>query len=170
MSAPYRVELLAPTHDRTAFACGNNELDRYLRQQAGQDVRRGLAVVYTLVDTTTGTVAGYYTLSATSIELAELTPPVAKRLPRYPTLPATLFGRLARDIRFRGRGAGEALMLDALRRSLDASRQVASFAVVVDAIDDDARAFYERFDFSHSPAQEYRLFLPMATINRLFNP
>jgi len=170
MSPAYRIELLGPTHDRMAFACGNDALDRYVQQQASQDVRRGLAVVYVLIDTATNVIAGYYTLSATSLDLAELTPAVVKRLPRYPSLPATLLGRLARDSRFRGRGAGEALMLDALKRSLEAARHVASFAVVVDAIDDGARGFYERFDFSRSPHQEYRLFLPMATIDKLFTP
>lgn len=170
MAAPYRVELLGPTHDRTTFTCGNDTLDRYFRQQASQDVRRSLTVVYVLVDSVTSVVAGYYTLSATAIEFAEFAPAVTKRLPRYPTLPATLLGRLARDTRFRGRGAGEALILDALKKSLDASRHVASFAVVVDAIDDEARAFYERYDFSRSPNQEYRLFLPMATIDKLFTP
>ncbi len=170
MSALYRVELLSQTHDRAAFACGNETLDRYFSQQAGQDVRRGLAVVYVLADVVTGTVAGYYTLSATSIEFGALTPATTKRLPRYPTLPATLLGRLARDTRYRGRGAGEALILDALKRSLDSSRHIASFAVVVDAIDKDAQTFYESYDFVRSPQQEYRLFLPMATIAGLFSP
>lgn len=107
---------------------------------------------------------GFYTLSALSIRLQELPADIAKRLPKYPAVPATLLGRLAVDEGARGRRYGELLLMDALARSLRASRTVASAAVVVDAKDDDARRFYERYDFLSLPDSPQRLFLPMRTI------
>ncbi len=165
---PYIVELLNSSHDRARFHCGIDVLDMYIQQQAGQDMKRGLATVYILVDTVTRRIAGYYTLSATAIEATGLTEDVTKRLPRYPTLPATLLGRLARDQQYRGKGVGDILLIHALRRSLRLSREIASITFVVDAIDDAARAFYEQHEFRRSPDQEYRLFLMMRTIEKLF--
>lgn len=167
MAATYRWEPLGKQHDRTSFFCGNDELDRYLRTQASQDQRRDVARPYVLVDIATGTVAGYYTLSALSVDVRALPPDLARRMPRYPTVPATLIGRLARDVRYRGRGVGELLLANALRRGYDISRQVASIGVVVDAIDDAAVAFYEGFGFSCFPEDGQRLILPMAAVREL---
>lgn len=114
------------------------------------------------------TVAGYYSLSATGVPVNDLPPETAARFPRYPLLPATLLGRLAVDRAHQGRKLGEFLLADALHRSLDQSTSIGSIAVVVDAIDDQARAFYEHFEFLALPDQPRRLFLPMATIAGLF--
>lgn len=145
-------------------------LDRYLRQQASQDLARRAAAVFVLTERPAPAVLGYYTLSATSILLAELPEAIAKRLPRYPHVPATLLGRLAVDAKARGRGYGEQLLMDALRNSLSASRTVASTAVVVDAKDAAARQFYERYQFILLPESEHRLFLPMRVIATLDLP
>lgn len=166
MSAPYRVEPLGD-HERGSFTCGKESLDRYLRQQAGQDVRRNLARVYVLVEVATGTVAGYYSLSSYSIEAAALPTDIARRFGRYNVVPATLIGRLALDHRYQGRKLGKVLLRDALKKSLDASHSVASCGVVVDALDDDARGFYERAGFIRFLDNEYKLFLPMGTIGKL---
>lgn len=165
---PYATEPLEPRHDRGAFSCGVESLDRYLHQQARQDERRNVARVFVMADPDTDVVAGYYTLSMTSLELSGLPGEVARRLPRYPVVPAALIGRLAVDRRFHGRGLGSLLLLDACRRALDASAEVAAVAVVVDAIDDGAQRFYEHHDFRPLTGDGRRLFLPMATIAKLF--
>jgi predicted GNAT family N-acyltransferase len=113
-------------------------------------------------------IVGYYTLSAATIELQELPVAVARRLPRYPLLPAVLIGRLAVDRAFTGQGWGEILLVDALRRSLAQSRQIAAMAVVVDAKDAAARRFYERYGFQPLVEHQNRLFVPMKTIELLF--
>jgi GNAT superfamily N-acetyltransferase len=164
----YRFEPLDAHHNRADFSCGVEALDRYFRQQAGQDQRRRVAVPYVLVDPTTGAVVGYYTLSTLSILAESLPDEVTRRLPRYQALPAILIGRLALDQRYRGQGLGELLLMDALRCGLEISRQVGAMAVVVDAKDNAARAFYERYGFIRFLDHEYRLFLPMATVAQIF--
>jgi GNAT superfamily N-acetyltransferase len=162
-----RFEPISSQHDRAGFSSGVEALDRYLRQQAGQDQRRNVARAYGLIDVTTNAIVGYYTLSAYSIVPASLPPESTRRLPRYETLPATLIGRLAVAQRYHRRGFGRLLLLDALRRSLVASRQVAVMAVVVDAKDDAARSFYERYGFNRFQDHPYRLFLPIETVAKL---
>jgi GNAT superfamily N-acetyltransferase len=113
-------------------------------------------------------VAGYYTLAATGVEAGALPPALARKLPRYPALPATLLARLAVDQRHQGRRLGEHLLVHALRRVLTTSREVTSLAVIVDAIDERARAFYEHFEFLGFPEEPRRLFPPMIIVARLF--
>lgn len=163
----YRVEALNSRHDRASFSCGQPDLDEYLQSQASQDARRRVTAPFVVVVEGTETVAGYYTLSALSISLGKLPDSVAKKLPRYPDVPVTLLGRLAVDTRHQKRGLGEFLLMDSLYRSLTTSSQVASFAVIVDAIDDDAVRFYQHFEFIPFPDHPRRLFLPMRTIQTL---
>jgi ribosomal protein S18 acetylase RimI-like enzyme len=164
---PLRFEPLGPAHDRGNFSCGIPALDTYLQKQSGQDVRRRVAV--TFVATTDGKIiAGYYTLSQFSVELGALPEALARKLPKYPFVPATLIGRLAVNTAFRGQGVGEMLLMDALHRSLAGSRQVASAAVIVDAKDEKAVAFYRKYGFLELPNISGRLFLPMATVEALF--
>ncbi|MCH8098302.1 MAG: GNAT family N-acetyltransferase [Proteobacteria bacterium] len=163
------IEPLGRHHDRAAFSCAKPALDRYLKSQAGQDARRHIAAPFVLVGTPGGkTVLGYYTLSAVGIELGDLPQDVAKKLPRYPIVPATLLGRLAVDRRYRGQGFGEILLMDALHRSFTQSSEIAAAAVLVDAMDEDAWRFYRHFDFIPFPERRDRLFLPMKTVERLF--
>ena len=113
-----------------------------------------------------GAIGGYYTLSSTAVKLTELPNDVARRLPRYPLVPATLLGRLAVDNRVQGRGYGRFLLADALLRAVRS--EIASFAVIVDAKDDGARRFYERESFLPFPDQPMKLFRSMADIEKLF--
>ncbi len=113
-----------------------------------------------------GTIAGYYTLSSTSVELGELPEQTVRKLPKYPLVPATLLGRLAVDRRQQGKGYGRFLLADALYRA--ARSEIASFAVIVDAKDDNARRLYERESFVPFPDQPMKLFRPMADIAVLF--
>ena len=165
LASAYRFELLGDEHDREAFSCGVELLDRYLRVQAGQDSRKRVASCFVLV-AGDGSLAGYYTLSATSVALIDLPVGLAKRLPRYPTVPATLMGRLAVHQQRRGEGLGELLLFDAFSRALRS--EIASYAFVVDAKDDAAQAFYERYRFIPLPSAGRRRFLPLAEIAALF--
>ena len=156
-------------HDIASFSCGSEPLDRYLKKLASQDARNRVAAPFVLVDTD-DRVIGYYTLTAFSTMLGELPDPIARKLPKYPVVPATLLGRFARDLNHRGRGLGEYLLMDALHRSWQTSKQIASYAVVVDAKDDAAVAFYQAYEFQIFPDHASRLFLPMKKIERLFRP
>jgi ribosomal protein S18 acetylase RimI-like enzyme len=160
---PFRLEPLA-SHDRAAFSCGVPELDTYLREQAGQDKRRGVAVPYVLVDRDTETIAGYMTLSMAAIQLTDLPPEIAHRLPRYGAIPTVLIGRLAVATAYQGRGVGQLLLVGALDHAERAARTVAAFSIIVDAKNDAARAFYERFGFARLEPDSYRLYLRMADV------
>ncbi len=159
------VERLSKRHDRAAFSCGNEALDRYLKHQAGQDQRSHVATVFVL-SLGDGTIVGYYTLSATALRLSELPEASVRKLPRYPLVPAALLGRLAVDKRFRGIGHGRFLLADALHRVIGSD--IASFTVVADAKDRDAFGFYEREGFLPLPGHAMRLFIPLSVVARLF--
>jgi len=163
---PYRIEPLNAQHDRVAFSSGVEGLDRYFRTQAGQDIRRRVATCFVLVAEDGRTVGGFYTLSAASIVLRDLPAEVAAKLPRYPVVPATLMGRLAVRSDLRGRRLGELLLMDALARCLRAD--IASFALIVDAKDERAKAFYARYKFRPLVVGGRRLFLPLAEAAALF--
>jgi predicted GNAT family N-acyltransferase len=114
--------------------------------------------------------AGFYTLTQDNIPSEDLPPELIKQLnlPRYERIGASLLGRLARDLTYKGKGVGELLLVDALKRSLAMSRQIASAAVVVDAKDEKAHKFYQDFGFIPFPESRKRLFLPMVTVERLY--
>jgi ribosomal protein S18 acetylase RimI-like enzyme len=162
------IEPLGARHDRAAFSCGNQQLDLYLQKQAGQDLKKRAAVPF-VITPDHKTIAGFYTLSQYAVDLGELPEEVSKKMPRYPMVSATLLERLAISERFRGQGLGERLLMDALHRALQSSKQIASAAVVVDAKDDQAVGFYRKYGFIDLPKIERRLFLPMGTIAQLFS-
>ena len=161
------IQPLGARHNRAAFSCGIEALDHYLHKQAGQDLRKRAAVPFVLTDDGK-TIAGYYTLSQFAVELDEIPEHVARKLPKYPMVSATLLGRLAISTAYQGQRLGEVLLMDALRRSLELSKQVASAAVVVDAKDDSAVSFYKKYGFLDLPKVQRRLFLPMGTVEQLF--
>ena len=163
------VEPLGKHHDRAAFSCGNETLDRYLKEIASQDARRLVAAPFVLVDEIAPkTILGYYTLSSFAVSLTDLPEEVARKLPAHPNVPTTLLGRLAVDHRYKGRGLGAILLMDALHRAWAQSSQIAAVAIVVHAIDDQAIYFYKHFDFIPFPERPNRLFLPIKTIAALF--
>jgi GNAT superfamily N-acetyltransferase len=162
------VEPLGRQHDRAAFQCGAQALDRYLKQQARQDADKRVAAPFVAVAQPGARVLGYYTLSASVLTLDDLPADLARKVPRYPQLPVTLLGRLAVDQSAKGQGLGEHLLMDALFRSLTHAEQIAAMAVVVDAKDEPAASFYRHFGFLTLQAQPSRLFLPMQLVARLF--
>lgn len=116
---------------------GADPLDRYFRTQAGQDIGKRVASCFVLTESEGGAPIGFYTLAATSIALANLSPTLAKRLPRYPILPAALLGRLALNNNYQRRGLGQLLLMDAFIRTLRS--EIAIFAFVVNAKDNNAK-------------------------------
>lgn len=163
----YSIEKLSRNYHKTAFNSGIQPLDNYLAQQAGQDMKRQVAVTYVLCEPPSTEIMGYHTLSATSIELKNLSAPEIKSLPRYPLLPATLIGRLAVDEKHQGKGIGQLLLLHALKVSFRNSEQIVSLAVIVDAKNDKAVQFYQHFGFFQFSNTPNKLYLPMSTIRKM---
>lgn len=160
-SAPFLLTQLNDAHDRTTFDSGSMSLNKYLREQVSQDVRRRVAACF-VASTNGKRIAGYYTLASASLLLSELPPSTGQKLPRYPTVPAVRMGRLAVDQDFKGQGLGGALLADALARA--AGSEIAAFALMVDAKDEAAVAFYRHHGFIALPDSPRTLFLPLATV------
>lgn len=156
----FRVALLGAEHDRSGFASGAEPLDRYFRNQVSQDIRRRVAACFVALSDD-DRIAGYYTLASASLLLADLPATTARKLPRYPTVPAVRMGRLAVDQAFKGIGLGGALLADALDRA--ARAEIACHALMVDAKDDEAAAFYRHHGFIALADAPLTLFLPIAT-------
>jgi len=160
-SALFQLALLDAAHGRTTFNSGSEPLDRYLREQVTQDVRRRVAACFVAL-AEGQRIAGYYTLASASLLLADLPASTGKKLPRYPTVPAVRMGRLAVDQAFKGQGLGGALLADALDRA--ASSEIAACALMVDAKDEAAAAFCLHHGFIALPDSPLTLFLPLATV------
>jgi len=160
--APFLITALdAATHDRSPFNSGSPALDRYLREQVSQDIRRRVAACFIAL-TDAGRIAGYYTLATASVPLAGLPDEMRRRLPRYGTVPAIRMGRLAVDAAFKGHGLGGTLLVNALRRSADS--EIPAAVLVVDAKDEQAASFYLHHGFMPLQDAPMTLFLPLATV------
>jgi ribosomal protein S18 acetylase RimI-like enzyme len=158
------VRALDSRHDRAGFRCGVVALDDYLQKRARQDVKRRVSRVFAATAREhPDTIVGYYTLSSLSIELESLPEFRARKLPRHP-VPAALLGRLAVDCRAQGQGVGRMLLVDALKRTLAVSDEIAIYAMVVDAINEQAQGFYEQFGFLPLGSGGRRLFLPLQSV------
>ena len=162
--ALYTIEPLGKHHDRAAFSCGVEPLDRYFKQQAGQESRRHVANCFVAVNQVTKVIGGYYTLSATAVIFDSLPDTFKKKLPRYPEVPAALVGRLAIDLQHRGKRLGETLLLDAMRRTLQSG--VAAAILVVDPKDEQAAKFYYRYGFLDIGPGRTRLYMPVSEIEK----
>lgn len=159
MTAPFRVEALGAETGRDGFSCGVPALDGYLARQASQDMRRRVSACYVATEVTSGRTAGYYTLAAASVALTDLPEALAKKLPRYPSVPVARVGRLAIDLAFQGRQLGGALLADAAERA--ARSEVAVFALLVDAKDETAAAFYRHHGFEPLGGRSLQLVVPL---------
>lgn len=164
--APFRLSPFDAAHDRAGFNSDSEPLNRYLREQVTQDIRRRVATCFVAL-TNEQRIAGYYTLSSASLLLTDLPASTCKKLPRYPTVPTVRMGRLAVDQAFKGWGLGGALLADALARA--ARSEIAAFALMVDAKDGSAAAFYRHHGFISLPDSPLTLFLPLATVRHSWN-
>jgi predicted GNAT family N-acyltransferase len=163
----YATTLLSASHEKAQFSCGKAKLDEYIRKQAKQDMKGKVAACFVLSDDNKA-IKGYYTLSNGSVPRSKIPEDFIKNLPKYKELPVTLLGRLAVNNIFQGQKLGSLLLLDALKRSLDtALNSIASMAVIVDPIDEQAIDFYTKYGFIMLPDSK-RMFLPMGTIEKLF--
>jgi GNAT superfamily N-acetyltransferase len=155
------IEPLNRNHNRSAFNCGIESLDRYLKHQANQDTKRRVSRVFVVRSRQDETkVLGYYTLSTLSIDLSVLPEKLAKKLPKHP-IPAALIGRLAVDVSAQGKGIGKVLLSNAIKRTLAISSDIGIYAIVVDAINEQAESFYMQYGFAHLATESQRLFLPL---------
>lgn len=169
-SPDLKIEPLASHHDRAGFSCGVESLDRYLRTQAGQDVRRRANSVFVLVDPRRPKgILGYYTLCATALAPGDVPVAARKHVPRYPLVSATLIGRLAVAAALQGQGLGALLLAGGVQRAYASARSVGSSMLVVDAISEEAASFYAANGFARLP-DSLRLVLPMATVSKLITP
>lgn len=153
-------EVLGP-HARGAFSSGNARIDRFFRETASQDVKRSCAACCVLVERDTDRIAGFYTLSSHSVPLTEVGADLARKLPRYPSVPAVLIGWMGRDLAFRGAGFGTLLLYDTISRV--ATSPVGAHAIRAYAIDEAAAAFYREHQFQALTSRPLSLFLPMKT-------
>lgn len=162
MTVQFRIEALAPEHDGAGFVCGSDALDKYLREQASQDIRRRTSACYVAIDAKSDAIAGYYTLAAGSVPLMDLSETMAKKLPRHPLVPVARIGHLAVSVVFQKRQLGAALLWDAGLRAMQSG--IGVFALVVDAKDETAAAFYEHHGFTAFSSNPLTFVLPIATL------
>jgi len=162
------IELLGKQHNRKDFNCGKEPLNYYLKNQAGQDVKRKLSACFVMIEKETNIIQGYYTLSNNSIPLNNFSEQIQKKLPKsYTSIPTTLLGRLAIDTKLQGKGIGKTVLIDALKRSYEISKEMGSFGIVVDPIDEEAEKFYKKYDFIKLPDSE-KMFIATQTLKELF--
>jgi len=161
---PFVIESLSADHDRQSFSSGVEALDRYFREQVTQDIRRRVTACFVALESSSRRVAGYYTMASTSVDLIDLAPDVARKLPRYPRVPAVRLGRLAVDLAFHGRGLGAVLLWNATARAVRS--EIAAFALVVDAKDENAATFYRHHGFVPFLSSPMSLYVPLAEAER----
>ena len=159
------IEKLSAAHEVDAFDCGKEPLNRFVQRFAFSNQKAGSAQTY-VVCQGERRVVGYYSLAVGAVEPVDAPPRISKGLARHP-IPVMLLARLAIDRTEQGRGLGRALLKDALLRTAQAADIAGIRALLVHAKDDEARAWYERFDFEPGPTDPYQLFLLMKDLRAL---
>lgn len=161
-----QISLLQKTHNRKKFECEESSLTDYIKKQVSQDAKKRLAICFVASDDDNN-VIGYYTLTSESLGRELIPEKYLKKVPKNYNGPVILLGRLARDLRQKGSGLGEHLLLDALFRAFTLSEEsIGAMAVVVDPINEYAVKFYEKYGFERLPDSE-KMFLPMNTIKQI---
>ena len=150
-------------HERGQFSCGQQMLDRFIRELVTQYEKRQLGRTFVLVRPDSPTVLGYYTLAASSLAFEVVPKSLVKHLPKHP-IPTILLARLAVDQSLQGRGLGADLLMNALERAAALSTSIGIHFVEVDAIDEKARQFYERYGFTPLIDQPLHLVMAMGTV------
>lgn len=162
------IKRLEKTHNRTLFDCGEDKLNSYIQKHAGQDIKKHVCAVYVavLLDNPS-IIIGFYTLSAAQVDISNIPSEIAKKLPRYPHLPAFRIGRLAINKEHQNLGIGKMLLLDALYKCFVS--EIGGIAVVVEAKNEIAVSFYKKYGFIQLPEQPLNMFLTMKVIKNLFS-
>ncbi len=163
----FRLERLRRDHPRKRFHSGQSQVDEWLAERALQNQEKHLSVTKVLCDEAAG-IAGYYTLATGQVDFGDLPPHVAKRLPRR-MLPVAVLAWLGVSAVCQDRGFGRLLLAQALRDCHEAGKIFAFVAVVLDCINDEAKAFYKRWDFEELPGHPYRLFLSSKRLDTMMN-
>lgn len=161
------IEPLATEHDRRNFSCGVDALDEYLRRFARQHAASNVSRTYVAArGTREAEIHGFYTLTMSAIRKDNLPAKYLGRFPNFP-LPVARLARLAVAVRHQRQGLGELLLADAMQRCLRLSVEIGMIGVIVDAKDERARDWYERYEFEQLPDSPLTLWLPTAAIERL---
>ena len=163
----YIIVPLDKSHDRKNFDCGVPVLNVYLQERSGQDIRKYYSTVFVAVEEVTDKVLGYYTLSNASVFLNNIPNSIQKKLPKYPDIPAIRLGRLAIDLSMQGKGLGSELIADAVIRCV--SNVSAWSMMIVDAKDDTAIAFYQKFGFEKLLDNDKHLFIMRKELEKFIN-
>lgn len=162
-----QIHPLQEHHNTEAFTCGEDTLDSWLRRTAKQHVRKGISRSFVAVEQDNPQrVLGFYSLTVGEAETGTLPAAVAKALPRK--IPIVLLGRLAVATSTQGQGIGGHLLIDALRRTVKVASEVGISAILVDAKNKSAEAFYQHYGFQTLPDSPHRLVLPLRTAKELF--
>ena len=157
-----KFKKLTRRHNRKKFDCGEQNLNRYIQRFARQNVKNNLGETYVLTNNAQD-IFGFYTISTASLDFDAF--PENKRLPKY-AIPSALIGRLAVDQKYKGRGYGKLLLVDALKRILKVSDEIGIHGITVDAKDDNARKFYEHFGFEELLDEKNHLYLSIEKVKK----
>lgn len=162
----WAIQKLSAQHDRTAFDCGKNLLNDFLKKYAGQNQKLGVSQTYVAVQPGFRSVEGYYTISSGAVEFASVPDDVRRGLPRYP-VPVAHLGRLAVNEAAKGKGLGRLLLLDAMERIIRAADSIGIHAIEVWAKDEDAKSFYAKYGFVPLLDDPLHLYISIQTIRKL---
>lgn len=167
----HKIELLAKYHDRDGFDCGCDPLNLFLKQTARQHAERGISRTFVLVDEDAcmpKPIIGFFALNICQMKSQRLAPEQAKKLPR--DVSGVRLGRLARAKEFKGQGIGEILLIAAMEKFMEIFNVAGGIGLFVDAKDERAKRFYQKFGFICLPSNEFDLFLPVKTIQVALAP
>ncbi|HVT88537.1 MAG TPA: GNAT family N-acetyltransferase [Tepidisphaeraceae bacterium] len=157
---PWEIERLDSSHDIDAFDCGEPSLNSFLQRHALNNDKAGLGRTFVAVEPGQKLVAGYFTVSTGSVTFSNVPDHAKKRLPKYP-IPTVHIGRLAVAVRYQGKGLGEALLVESLRKAAKASKSVGIYAVDLIALTERAKQFYLKYGFVEMLDSPMHLFLPI---------
>ncbi|MBI5655535.1 MAG: GNAT family N-acetyltransferase [Geobacter sp.] len=160
------IEALSKHHDRTGFDCGVVELNAFLKSTARQHGDKGISRTFVLTDQNSPAIMGFFTLTLCEVVAVKLPAAYAKKYPQH-GLPAVRLARLAVSLKHQGKRYGELLLTEAVDRTALIAAQAGVIGLFVDAKNDSARTFYERYGFVTLPDQPFHLFLPIDTIRML---
>lgn len=161
MKLRFVIEPLSKRHKRDDFDCGEASLNEFLKKYARQNSAKNFGRTFVAVLPEETKVLGYYTLASGSVAF-EVVP---EKLPRYP-IPTAHLGRLATDLKMRGQGLGELLLVDALRRAVRVAAEIGIYAVELYALTENAKRFYLKYGFVELKDDDKHLYLPIETLRK----